>query len=123
MDANETLTRVNQLKRAGKKTEPAMLYSRLQQHFIQLHERFGRCLSERGFHSAQFTAHSDMRCGNMAVEIVDVSSGGSTCTGTGNLTLRTGWLGRGPPIEARNWSHTCLEGCVVPPSSWFISDA
>lgn len=50
---------------------------------------------KRGYDSVQFLHHADMRCGNTAIEVVDVHGRGSdSCCGH-PLSFRRGWKGKG----------------------------
>ncbi len=55
----------------------------------RLHSLFVEA-SKQGYDSIQFTGHSDMRCGNTAIEIVMVNSSGKGIIPT-NLEFRTGY--------------------------------
>ena len=71
-------------------------------------EAIRSCLLARQFTSVQFTDHSDQRCGNLGIEIVDLHGDGSDAHCMGNVTIRGGWLADGSRRIG------CLHGCLYP---------
>ena len=58
-----------------------------------------------GLDTLQFMTHNDQNCGNMALEIVDIRNGTSTCPG--GTPLRRGWRAS-EPCECQR-----LQGCIT----------
>ena len=90
------------------RAEYAARYYSQQRSYALLHNRLSSCLRRRGYSSVQFMQAPDSWCGKPMLEIVDLTTSGLGCLG--DLTLRTGWRGTGPPVKR------CSSGCAVPPA-------
>lgn len=63
--------------------------------------------AKRGYDSVQFLNHGDMRCGNTAIEIVDVRGRGSDNCCDHPSAFRSGWNAKNPSCPCDS-GQTCL---------------
>jgi len=73
------------------------------------------CLRDQGFTSVQYLYHADQHCGNVGIEVVDLTSSGIECmpktvggASGGTLDLRAGWKADGRRQVG------CVNGCLRP---------
>ena len=64
----------------------------------------------KGYDSIQYLNHDDMRCGNTAIEIVDLHGiGAFSCGNKTKLNIKSGWMGKNKCIcDNRKESMNCL---------------